>query len=1228
MLTREFSGWNKLELTDVVFAYRKAKADVFYERSIPGMTLRFIKFERNLLDNLNRLLEVLKRTDARRGSSKNDEGKTRKEWFETGSLTDHGEADWGDDPSNLFGEPIVIPKKTKTKLTKKAAKRKMTAQFAASDPDQIARHVLDTFELEPAFRLTSAFPVETHVISALWVNMIGHKLDAKLGRSAYGTRVRRLRGEEELPAGDRPYHITAPGIFAPYWNYYRRWRDEGLKAIRRLLNENRNVAAFNLDIRSYYHNIDPNFLIDDEFIEKHFGIVFSEEEKEFNKAIASFFHNWAAGMRTYLGLKDIPIGIPIGIAAARLLANVLLAPWDRHVEDRLRPAFYGRYVDDMILVMPVSERIRDADTAWNCLRKALDNVLEEVGGEDRNGTGENKGLWRIRLDRVPELDDPCPEEAGKEETGEEGPETARDKGGRPPVREWVRNTRIVLQQGKQRIFLLEGEAGVDLLDVIEQEIAQFSSEFRLMPSVEELGRAKTAQVLVAHGEAGEQPDRLGHVGTTTVRRLGWALTLRKAETLARDLPKTQWRRERSNFYAFSRRHILRPDRLLDYFGHLSRLFGLAIMLEDLDEFDKMLCQTGTVLQMLKKKHIDIEINGLTIYKPRVKNKNIKDDIQQKIFHNLSKTIHSLIIETIFRNSANIIVTNQSRKNNIVNEVHNAIKNINKTFGSYKNIEISELTVGDLIKKLEIKNENELRKTALEVMCADLSATPLCQFIGNMYYLLTYSDFINGQSTEQTGSHLAPLVVDATDDKFAKALKKRGIKLDLIEEFLKILFSVESGAALPADTSGNERDPITDLRVMIPTGLVFPTRPFSVSDVAEILMRHNLALLGKPARPGVGGERSEAHGSTGKAANAKQLEADRGEESAAPASGTQGWVGPVTLHKWGEYVRALRGIWIRPQNPEAEMIEERGERLLYVPVGTRERKKVILGLTNVRTSHKAWEHAASGRPLVTAERYRQITRVVNQALQCHPRPDYLLFHELCLPRRWVRTIRERLGASRISLIAGVEYDILHRNSAQTESRAVNEVHLALIDNRLGHDFCLPLWQQKLEPAIDESSKLRNRFGLLWHAPVRRRIVYNHDDFFFGVLICSELLNSQDRILFQGKVDALIVPSWNQDLATFSSLIKAAALDIHCYAALVNNSEYGDSRVRVPAKDRHKRDRARLRGGINDYLVCVELDIDLIKRFQSRAQRFAESDDRFKPVPEGFVILDERRRLPPR
>jgi hypothetical protein len=136
------------------------------------------------------------------------------------------------------------------------------------------------------------------------------------------------------------------------------------------------------------------------------------------------------------------------------------------------------------------------------------------------------------------------------------------------------------------------------------------------------------------------------------------------------------------------------------------------------------------------------------------------------------------------------------------------------------------------------------------------------------------------------------------------------------------------------------------------------------------------------------------------------------------------------------------------------------------------------------------------------------------------------------------------------------------------------------------------------------------------------VYAHGGHFFGVLICSDLTNIDNRRHFQGQVDTLIVLEWNRDTSSFAPLVESAAHDLHAFIVQVNSRQYGDSRVRVPARDSYARDLVRVKGGDEDYFVVAPLDIDSLKRFQLSAR--LRKGSAFKPIPIGFKMSAARRR----
>ena len=86
-----------------------------------------------------------------------------------------------------------------------------------SQPDRAVESLFKNYNVVPEFRIVGDFPVNTHIISALWIKAIGHKFDAKLDDSCYGARLKRIRNDELFTEdNEKPFHISSVGSFAVF----------------------------------------------------------------------------------------------------------------------------------------------------------------------------------------------------------------------------------------------------------------------------------------------------------------------------------------------------------------------------------------------------------------------------------------------------------------------------------------------------------------------------------------------------------------------------------------------------------------------------------------------------------------------------------------------------------------------------------------------------------------------------------------------------------------------------------------------------------------------------------------------------------------------------------------------------------------------------------------------------------------------------------------------------
>lgn len=565
---RQLRGWSDLSLTDMFFAYRKAKVDCFYETSI-RVAEQFIEYEQALPDNLATLLARLHAGEA-------------------AVILNDG-----------INDPIIFPKRlqfipNENAPGEKGADTACTHAFFSDEERAFAR-ATEQRRLVPEFRLIGDFSVEAHILSALWVNLVGHKFDACLSSHALASRVRRYRADKDRKwIGD--YHLEALGSFEPYFEPYRKWRDGGLQAMRAAIDREQPIISITLDVGNFYHNIDPRFFVDPQFL-GYLGVRLGSFELEFSRLISATLAEWSkrcCGRLLELGCPPGQQGgIPIGLSVVRVISNVLLVFLDREVEKQLSPIYYARYVDDLFLVL-----------------------------HDTSGICSPADLWKFIAQRIPAF-----------EPSSDGNVTLR-------LPQWGGKTRVTLQAAKQKTFFLSGRSGADLLDHIAHQIHEVSSERRTMPLPKHIEKSHAARALAAT-DSSEDADSLRRADGLTLRRLGWSVLLRAVNTLARDLRPQDWKRQRDDFYEFAHEHVIRADKVLEQIDNLPRLLSFAVSLEDWGPARRIYQKTIAAIFKLEEasSNAQMRINGIKAHA-------VPSDVWDNTRHQVRRFFREALIRSI------------------------------------------------------------------------------------------------------------------------------------------------------------------------------------------------------------------------------------------------------------------------------------------------------------------------------------------------------------------------------------------------------------------------------------------------------------------------------------------------------------------------------------------------------------------------------------------------------
>ena len=202
----------------------------------------------------------------------------------------------------------------------------------------------------------------------------------------------------------------------------------------------------------------------------------------------------------------------------------------------------------------------------------------------------------------------------------------------------------------------------------------------------------------------------------------------------------------------------------------------------------------------------------------------------------------------------------------------------------------------------------------------------------------------------------------------------------------------------------------------------------------------------------------------------------------------------------------------------------------------------------------------------------VNKIIDHQKIAERKIDYLVFHELSLPRKLYLQIATKLSYVKINLISGLEYRIDRINK-----KADNQLLYCLkVNNQLGSGS-VALYQSKNIGAIHENKEIFDRASLVISPKCRKKLIINHGNFVFSGMICNDLLDVNNRSPLRGNIDCLFIIAWNQDLETYHHLVKSATLDLHCFVSLCNNKDYGDTRLCAPYKNAWERDIHKIHGG---------------------------------------------------
>ena len=418
---------------DIIDAYRKLKTYFYYDNSALFMKRKIADFEyknENIEDIFNHLAEIL-----------NTQSEDIYKYF----ITDQ----------TILRENLVdfylLPKSFDNNILEQNSKNIIITN----------RYTSEIYEFSK-FNFLIDIPIEFHIINVLWIVKLGYLLDSdycyysdKYTSYCYANRLEVDKDKECILPGNK--------LFKLYSSQYQKWRDDCIEATEDLLNNHKKDAIIiSLDIKRYYPSAklnyeDVNIALKQRCDNKQF-----EKYKFLTNILKNIRDEYIKQIKNIIIKEENDFGeilpsespIPIGMLSSNVIANWYLKDFDKQLIKQVKPIYYGRYVDDMLIVL---------ENTGGCNK---DNCDKTNCIENRKLTTKNI----IEKYFLKELNEPIlkPDNTSKDTDDIE-------------YNVNIHKCNLKIQQNKIKLFVFDTNGSKAMLLKFKDNLRKHSSEFRFLP---------------------------------------------------------------------------------------------------------------------------------------------------------------------------------------------------------------------------------------------------------------------------------------------------------------------------------------------------------------------------------------------------------------------------------------------------------------------------------------------------------------------------------------------------------------------------------------------------------------------------------------------------------------------------------------------------------------------------------------------------------------------------
>ncbi len=480
----------EFQLEEVKEAYIKLKSYIYYDNTDLLLRRSLVEFESNRTKE-DFLSNLFGEPEGYKGL-KNLEIKSFSDFVQTklNRITE-GLNNYHENPQFLD----FFLKKIKVDFYPKSFKKEETEDNFITNK----RVAIKSYDVERVTAFINA-PIEIHIISVLWIIKYGVRYDLELDDNSVGNRLLINKNKDNI--------IQGSSLFKPYFKQYQKWRDESVSTAKSILDKGKNVLFLNLDIRDYFHSVRlPCSELYNNKYHDNLKNVFLKIHIIYTKQVAEKYsipYNFINEIVKDNLIQEVVL--PIGLLSSYVLANHYLKRFDSSVLQKIKPAYYGRYVDDILIVLEAPRTGFKEEDVIKELRFNFSRYKNEINlSNDCKITFEEKDLSTLEefvlhnvYPIIKLVDSPTKLKLIKDEI--ENKQGKIDK-----IFKIEGYSSLYCQSQKSLAYYFDHEESDLVIDKLKKELDERSSEFRDFPDESENDKSfeESAYHLLYDGSEGK-----------------------------------------------------------------------------------------------------------------------------------------------------------------------------------------------------------------------------------------------------------------------------------------------------------------------------------------------------------------------------------------------------------------------------------------------------------------------------------------------------------------------------------------------------------------------------------------------------------------------------------------------------------------------------------------------------------------------------------------------------